>query len=150
MRHNRFAFAILAAVSLALAGCTSLLGAALSGLPAPSQAANATTLDERAGLAVETMYAATARAGALAFRTGIVQPSRDAAVQRDDFCRQVAAGSYEATDRGGEVMALECKLRAARDATRRAYDAGNSRSYAEASTEAVAVARELLALIRGD
>lgn len=141
---RRLIFAALA--PFALCGC-----AALGGLPAsPGTVADGTTLDERAGLAVETMYAATARAGALAFRTGIVTPSRDAAVQRDDFCELVAAGAYEASDRGGEIMAVECRLRAARDATRDAYDAGNATSYAAAATRAVGLAREILALIRGD
>lgn len=145
---NRLAFILAAA--LALAGCTPMLaaGGLLSGSPAA--VADRTTLDERTGLAVETMYTATARAGALAFRTGVVQPSRDAAVQRDDFCDLVAAREYEPSDRGGAVMAAECKLRAARDAVRRAYDAGNASSYAAAATEAVAIAREMLALIRGD
>lgn len=135
---------------LVLASCAPML-AALGGVAAsPAAVADKTTVDERGGLAVETLYAAAAQAGALAFRAGVVQPSADAAVQRDEFCQLVAARLYDPTDRGGQLMAVECKLRAARDAARRAYDAGNSSGYALALTEASGYARELLALIRGD
>lgn len=136
---------------LSLTGCgpmLSVLGGMASVPTSPSAVAETTVLDEKAGLAVETMYAATARAGALAFRTGIVTPSNDPAVQRDDFCPKVLAKIYEPTDRGSAVMAIECKLRFARDKTRQAYDAGNAQSYEQAGREAVSLSRELLALIR--
>lgn len=138
---------------IALTACAPLLSglASMAGAPAaPVAVADKTVLDEKAGIAVETMYAAVARAGALAFRTGIVKPSSDPAVQRDDFCARVLAKTYEPTDRGSMVMALECRLRQARDMTRRAYDAGNATSYDSAAREAITLGRELLALIRGD
>lgn len=134
-----------------LLNACALLPALMGGVPAaPKVIAEQTVLDEKFGIAVETMYTATARAGALAFRAGIVEPSSDPAVQRDDFCPKVLAKLYEPTDRGSSVMAVECKFRAARDATRRAYDAGNASSYDTAGREAVALSREFLALIRGN
>ena len=94
--------------------------------------------------------AAVVTAGALAYRTGAVKPSVDAAVQRDDFCKLVYAKVYEPTDRGGSLAALECQLRRARDMTRDAYDAGNATSYDRAAREAVALGREMLALVKGN
>ena len=136
------------AAVISLTACGPMLSV-LGGIPsAPVVVAEKTTLDETAGLAVETMYTATARAGALAFRTGIITPSSDPAVQRDDFCPKVIANIYEPTDRGSSVMALECKLRKARDTVRSAYTAGNAASYDSARKEAIATAREIIALIR--
>lgn len=137
----------------ALTACAPLLTglATMAGAPAaPVVVADKTVLDEKAGIAVETMYASLARAGALAFRTGLVKPSSDPAVQRDDFCARVLAKTYEPTDRGSTVMAVECRLRQARDMTRRAYDAGNATAYDTAAREAIALGREFLALTRGD
>lgn len=140
----------LACLSLSLSGC-ALLPALMGGVPtSPAAVANQTVLDEKVGIAVESMYTATARAGALAFRAGLVEPSSNPAVQSDDFCPKVLARLFEPTDRGSSVMAVECKLRAARDATRRAYDAGNAQGYDVAAREAVALSREFLALIRGN
>lgn len=139
-------------VALSLSGCgmiPTLLGG-MAQAPAPQQIADQTTADEIGGIGIETLYAASARAGALAFRAGIVTPSTNPAVQSDGFCALVRARAFEPTDRGSEIMALECKLRAARDAGRAAYDAGNSQSYTAAYAQAESFARELLALIRGD
>lgn len=139
--------ALMLAAALSACGLTPPLG----GIPAtPGEVADQTVLDEKAGIAVETMYSAVARAGALAFRSRLVQPSTNPAVQSDSFCAQVIAGTFEPTDRGSAIMALECKLRRARDLTRQAYDAGNATSYDRAARDAVAIGRELLALIRGD
>lgn len=138
--------------ALSLSACAPLLSGLLSmgGVPAsPAAVADKTVLDEKAGIAVETMYAATARAGALAFRTGVVTPSTNPAVQLDSFCPLVLANAFEPTDQGSAVMALECKLRSARDRTRDAYKALNATSYDQAAREAISIARELLALIRG-
>lgn len=147
MRSLRFALAL--AVMTPLAGCGAI--GALTGLPtAPVQVANNTVMDEQVGIAVETLYAAVARAGALAFRTGIVAPSTNPAVQQDTFCALVRGGEFEPTDRGSQVAALECRLRAARDLTRSAYRAGNASTYRSAAAEAIAIGRELLALIRGN
>ena len=99
-------------------------------------------LDEKAGIAVETMYTALAKAGALAFRVGIVKPSADPAIQREDFCTLVESGQFLPTDKGGQVSALECRLREARDATRLAYAAGNATDYDTAAREAVHDDRE--------
>ena len=144
-------FAALA--SLSLTACAPMLTglAPLAGAPSsPAAVADKTVLDEKAGIAVETMYAAVVTAGALAYRTGAVKPSVDAAVQRDDFCKLVYAKVYEPTDRGGSLAALECQLRRARDMTRDAYDAGNATSYDRAAREAVALGREMLALVKGN
>lgn len=143
---------LLVAAALTLTACGPMLSMlTTAGIPTtPAAVADKTVLDEKVGIAVETMYAATARAGALAFRSGLIDPSIDPAVQRDDFCPKVLAGLYEPTDRGSSVMSAECKMRAARDATRRAYDAGNAQSYDVAGREAVALSREILALIRGN
>jgi hypothetical protein len=141
---------LIAAVAFALSACGTV-GTLPAGLPtSPAAVADKTVLDEKAGIAVETMYTAVTRAGALAFRSGLVKPSTNAAVQRDDFCPRVLARLFEPTDRGSAVMAVECKLRVARDATRRAYDAGNASGYDVAAREAIALGRELLALIRGE
>jgi hypothetical protein len=134
---------LIAAFALALPGC-AMLPALMGG---PATVANKTTLDEKGGLAVETLYAAAARAGALAFRAHVIEPSTNPAVQSDGFCALVRAHAFEPTDRGSSVMAIECKLRAARDAARTAYDATNAATYDEATREAVALGRELLALI---
>lgn len=143
-------------LALSLGGCMDMLGAAAGALmsggsaPTPQAVADRTVLDEKAGIAVETLYSALARAGALAFRTGVIEPSANPAVQSDGFCALVRAGEFEPTDRGSHLMALECRLRRARDLTRQAYDAGNAASYDQAAREAVALGREMLALIRGD
>ena len=119
-------------------------------LPPPGEVANQTVLDEKAGIAVETMYTAVARAGALAFRAGLIQPSTNPAVQAEGFCTTVLSGEFRFTDRGSQVAALECELRHARDLTRAAYDAGNSDSYDTAAREAVRIGRQLLTLIGGN
>lgn len=132
-----------------LSGCALLPAlTGMSSLPRPQAVADRTSLDEAGALSVETLYAATARVGALAFRSGLITPSTNPAIQLDNFCEVVNAGAFEPTDRGSQVSALECKLRAFRDATRAAYRAGNSADYATAIRNAVAAGRELLALIR--
>ena len=120
--------------------------AGIGGIPAPVAGANQTKLDEKAGIAVETMYTATVKAGALAFRSGLIQPSTNPTVRRDDFCALVVSKQFAPTDTGSRINALECQLRAARDLTRSAYDAGNGDSYDTAAREAIRIARELLAL----
>lgn len=146
---KRLFLPLLAACTL-LSGCGGL-GALVAGLPAsPAAVSNTTTLDEKGALAVETLYTAATRAGALAFRTGLVKPSTNPAVQSDGFCPLVLAGSFTSTDRGSAVAALECKLRSARDKARQAYDAANATTYDQATRAAIALANELLALIHGD
>lgn len=128
----------------ALASACSLPSA---GIPGPSTVANKVVLDEKTGIAIETMYTAITRAGALAFRTGVVKPSTNPAVQRNDFCVVVLAGKFVITDLGSKVSALECRLRQARDLTRQAYDASNADSYETAAREAISVGRQILDLI---
>lgn len=123
--------------------------AGVGGIPAPGTLANKTTLDEKAGIAVETMYTATVKAGALAFRSGLVQPSANPTVRREDFCSLVAKGEFMPTDTGSRLNSLECQLRAARDLTRSAYDAGNGESYDAAAREAIRIAKEFLKLVGG-
>lgn len=141
--------------ALLLSGCAGLSGLLLSSagsmadaaLPPPQHVADQTTLDEKGALAVEALYTGFARAGALAYRTGAVAPSRNAAVQRDDFCPRTLRHEIEASDRGMELAALECRLRAARDAARAAYDAGNAASYQAAFSNAMLAYAEGMALI---
>lgn len=134
---------------LALAAACSPLdtAATVGGLPPPGEVSNQTVLDEKAGIAVETMYTAVVKAGALAFRSGLVPVSTNPAIQRDDFCVVVVAGSFVPTDLGSKITALECRLRQARDLTRSAYDAGNGDSYDTAAREAVRIGKEILALL---
>lgn len=136
---------------LALAAACSPLNTAahLGGLPPPVEVANKTPLDEKAGIAVETLYTAVVKAGALAFRTGLVPVSTNPAVQRNDFCVLVVAGSFTPTDLGSKITALECRLRQARDLTRAAYDASNSDSYDTAARAAIRIGKEILALLGG-
>jgi hypothetical protein len=139
------AFAGIGAILLALL----LVGCQTPGTySSPGQVANQTQLDEKAGIAVETMYTALTRAGALAFRTGLVTPSTNPAVQQNNFCDLVYAGTFQPTDRGSQVSALECKLRKARDATRAAYNAANATSYDTAAREAISLGNQLLALLK--
>jgi hypothetical protein len=146
-------FRLLLIPLLALAAaCQPLTTAAhLGGLPpSPHSVANQTPLDEKAGIAVETLYTAVVKAGTLAFRTGFIQVSTNPAVKRSDFCVVVLAGHFTPTDTGSKVTALECRLRQARDLTRSAYDAGNSDSYDTAAREAIRIGKEILALLRSN
>lgn len=144
-----------ALAALLLSGCAGLSGLLLSGAatsadaawPPPRVFADRTTLDEKGALAVEALYTGFARAGALAFRTGAVAPSRNPAVRRDDFCPRILSRALEPDDRGMELAALECRLRAARDAARAAYDAGNAAGYQSAFANAMLAFTEGMALI---
>jgi hypothetical protein len=137
--------------------CAALLVMALAIMAAcapnapPNQAAESTVLDEKAAIAVETIYATSTRAGALAYRIGIVEPSDDPLVQRDDFCAAIAAieGGYDPPDRGAQLAQLECRLRQARDTARAAYDAGNAETYDEAFAQAMALATSINTIIGG-
>lgn len=138
--------------ALTLAGCAPLLSGLLSAganasLPAPQQVANQTTLDEKAAIAVEALYTGFARAGALAFRTGAITRSPNPAVQRDDFCPRILRREIEPSDTGMSLMAVECRLRSARDAARAAYDAGNAANYNAAFSSAMLAYTEGMALI---
>jgi hypothetical protein len=87
---------IVALCALALTACTPVLAglATMAGAPAsPAAIADKTVLDEKAGIAVETMYAAVARAGALAFRAGLIKPSVDRPRRRARRARMQAARS---------------------------------------------------------
>lgn len=144
---------LIACLALSLGACAPLLSglASMAGAPAsPAAVANQTTLDEKGAIAAEVLYTTFARAGALAFRTNVIAPSSNPAVQSDGFCPSVLRREFTPTDRGSEVMALECKLRAARDAARAAYDAGNALNYQVAFGLALAAYNEGMALIRRD
>lgn len=133
---------------LLLAACAGSTG--IGGIPtAPVDIADATTLDEKTAIAVETLYTAAAEAGTLAFRAGIVPVTTDPTALRDDFCSVVKAG-YVAPDRGAGLRKLECQLRDARDKTRAAYEAGNGASYRAAADLAIRLAGQLLATIKGN
>lgn len=134
---------------LALAvACSPLNTAAgIGGLPPPGEVANKTVLDEKAGLAVEALYTAVAKAGTLAYQSKLIAVSTNPQVHTAGFCTLVIQGSFVPTDVGSRVNALECKLRRARDLTRLAYDAGNGDSYDKAARDAIRIGRELLTLL---
>lgn len=110
---------LILACSLALAGCT------LEPPTSPGQIANQTVLDEKAGIAIETAYAAAAEAATLALRGGFVSGPQ---AQR--------------------IAEIDNRAYAAVQATRAAYRAGNARSYSEAAASALPILRELLAAIK--
>lgn len=116
----------------------------------PPVIANHIVLDEKAGIAVETMYTALVTAGALAFRAGVIAPSTNPDVKRASFCTLVLAGQFVPTDKGSQVSALECKLRDARDKTRIAYDALNGQAYDTYARLATTLGKELLVLLKGN
>lgn len=145
---TRIILTALAALSLSACSALGLLaGAANTVAPPPVQIANQTTLDEKGAIAVEALYTGFARAGALAFRTGAVTPSSNPAVQSNDFCPRILRREIDATDTGMSLAAVECRLRAARDAARAAYDAGNAVSYQAAFSSAMLAYTEGMALI---
>lgn len=133
--------------ALSLVACNT---APPSSIPTPGQIADRVKLDEKAGIAVETMYTALVTAGALAFRSGVVKPSTNPSVQTPGFCGLVLAGQFTPTDRGSQVSAIECRLRDARDKTRTAYDAANADGYDTAARLATTLGKELLALLRSN
>jgi hypothetical protein len=140
---------ILCALSLSACGAGTL--DTVASIPtAPVEVADKTQLDETAGVLAETLYTAAVKLGTLAFRTGLVKPSTNPAVQQDNFCQLVAAGQFTPTVHGSRLSAVECKLRAARDKTRAAYKGLNAASYKQASDEVAALGKELLAIIGGN
>lgn len=121
---NRFAFALLAALSLGIAACAGFTAPA--GVPtSPSEAADTTVLDERAALSVELAY----KALRLAMETAV-----DAGALTGERARQAAA--------------LDNRAYAAVVAVRTAYRAGNAQSYATAVDEARAAIGATLDALR--
>lgn len=118
---------IVAALALACAACTpTALTADLERIPpSPSAAADATAIDEQAGIAVEIAYQASAQAVLLASRSGLLNG-----------------------ERATRAAALDRQAYAAVEAVRTAYDAGNATTYREAGRRAVALLRQLTALLR--
>jgi hypothetical protein len=106
---------ILIALALACSGCS------LTDLPAPNSVADATVLDEKLGIAVETTYAAAARTAALAIRAGLVD----------------AAGARR-------ISLLNEQARAAVLLTRQAYDAGNAVTYTAAASQALGLINSII------
>ena len=139
---------LFAMVLTLVAACSPINTAAnLGGLPPASEVADSVKLDEKAGIAVETMYTAVVKAGALAYRAKVVPISTNPLVHADGFCALVWQGGFQPTDLGSRVNSLECQLRRARDLTRSAYDAGNADSYDRMAREAVRLGKEILALL---
>lgn len=123
--------------SLALCACTALgavstaVGVATSaadaaGVAPPVTYANHTTIDEKAGIAIEVAYNAWYRLLELAIDTGFVKPANAA-----------------------QLAAIDNKAYAATLVAQRAYLAGNASSFKAAETEARAAIREGLALVKG-
>lgn len=100
---------------LALSACT---------LPPiqPATVANATTLDERTGIAATTGYTAASVLGNRLSRAGIIDRAR-----------------FKALDNQGYAAVL---------AIRAAYDAGNATGYAEAITKANAAVDAIKGLVQ--
>ncbi len=140
-------------VALSLSGCAPLLSGLLSagGAPAPRQAAERTTLDERFALGAETLYATAAEAGRLAFRLRVIQPTQSPAALEPQFCQNVVANRIDTgtLDTGGKVMALDCRAYAAVLTIRAAYEAGNATSYQQAYDRGMVVFNDMLRLIQG-
>jgi hypothetical protein len=134
-------------ILLSTSACADKLATSLGHLPAPVDVADKIVLDEKAGIAVETMYTALVKAGSLAYRSGLIQKSTNPIVFQDNFCALVLANQFTVTDRGSQVNALECRIRDARDKTRAAYDALNATGYDIAAKSAVALGKEFLALL---
>lgn len=97
------------------AGSVAAATADAAGVPAPATAANRTTLDEKAAIALEKAYTLSAKAASLAIRTGVV--SSPSTIAR--------------------IGDLNRKAYAAVVATRAAYRAGNATSYRRAFAEAM-------------
>ena len=108
---------------LCLGACAGL-GAVPSLPPNPATVADQTTLDERGAIAVEIAYQAAARATEALTDAGLIEG--------------------EAATR---VAQIDRRAFAAVQTARRAYDAGNATSYADALREARAEIAALLRLI---
>ena len=118
---KRLVFATFA--TLALAGCGPMQ---LADIPAsPSEAADRTVLDEKAGIAIETAYTAAAEAARLAIIAEVVTPAQ-----------------------AERIAVLDRQAYAIVQQTRAAYDAGNAASYEAAAAQALPILRELVAAIQ--
>lgn len=118
---NKTIFAAIALMGASLVACVP------EPPVSPGQIANKTVLDEKAGIAIETAYAAAAQAATFAMRGGFVH-----------------------AEQAEKIAEIDNRAYAAVQATRAAYDAGNASSYAEASATALPLLRELVAAIKGD
>lgn len=145
-------FRIAAFAALMCLGLGACNGSLPVDIPTPSNAANSTTADERAGLAVETAYSATAEFATLAFRSGLIAPTQSAEARAPDFCGRVLAGRVNAAalDRGGRILAADCRAYRAVLVARAAYDAGNASDYRTAAAEAQRAVVDFLALVKGN
>ena len=124
---RKLVFAALAAVvalggTLALAGCNGGSGVLAAASAAPSQAADLTVLDEKAGIAAETAYTAANLLGAKLAQAGLIDK---AAFQTAD------AQAYQA------LLVV-----------RGAYDTGNSATFGEAVTRLNDAVQRMGALAR--
>ncbi len=114
MRKTYLAFAI--AASLALSGCD------LAPPTSPGQVAETTVLDEKAGIAAETMYTTATTLGATLARAGLIA--------RVKF--------KEADNRAYNALLV----------VRSAYRAGNANNYAAALAELTVAVGEINALVK--
>lgn len=131
MRHYGRMGLIAAAMgcALVLTACGPMLGALASASDPPASVqpgtyADKTTLDEKAGIAVEVAYQAAALAATGLAREGLV--SGDAAAR---------------------LKSADAKAYAATQKARAAYDAGNARSYRDLEKAATGIIAEFLGLI---
>ena len=134
MSIRRFSLIAIAAMSLMActpitAGFDALASAATQAGPtanAALAAADATTLDEKAAIAVELAYQASATAILTATRAGLIEGE--------------TATKIAAADRAAYQAVL---------LVRATYDAGNARSYGDAAVKAVALIKNTLSLLKG-
>lgn len=118
------AIVLIAAASLSLASCNTTGAGGIPG--SPSEVADRTTLDEKVGIAAETIYTGANRAAALAIRTGLV--SNTATITR--------------------IGQLDLEAKSHLQKVRDAYAAGNATSYDVAFRDLNKTANELLALAK--
>lgn len=114
-----FTALFLAVATPAVAGCVTL--------PTPQNVANASTLDEKGGIAVEVAYTAAATAAALAIRTKMVDKAT--------------------TDK---IAALDIKAYDLVKKTRLAYDIGNATDYKIFEKQALSFISQIVGLLKGE
>ncbi len=130
MTMKRMGLLALAAASL-LVGCTPTTAAfdalaTAATAQGPSTVADRTVLDEKAAIAVEVAYQASALAILTATRAGMIEGETATKVAAAD------ANAYQA------VLLV-----------RAAYNAGNAKSYADAAAKAVVSIKSTIALLKG-
>lgn len=116
---HKLILAIAAFLAVPLTACQTVIPTT------PVIVANSTVLDEKAALAIETAYAASARTAALLIKTGVIKDTATIAT----------------------IGKLDNQAYAAVKLSREAYNAGNASSYAAALPQALTAVRALYAAV---